>query len=91
MVKVPVTINFASALQAANAIRQGKGQLALTGQLQSGTASLPINLSEFENFLRWGWRSRSFQKKSNRLPMTVSWIPSGGSVESSLNGENSSV
>ena len=52
VVKVPVTINFASALQAANAIRQGKGQLALTGQLQSGTASLPINLSEFENFLR---------------------------------------
>ncbi len=52
VVKVPVTINFASALQAANAIRQGKGQLALTGQLQSGQASLPINLSEFENFLR---------------------------------------
>ncbi len=51
-VTVPVTVNFASALQAANAIRQGRGQIALTGQLQSGKASLPISLSEMESFLR---------------------------------------
>jgi LEA14-like dessication related protein len=51
-VSLPVTVNFASALQAANAIRQGQGQVSLTGQLRSGEASLPISLTEFEKFLR---------------------------------------
>jgi len=51
-VSVPVTVNFASALQAANAIRQGKGELSLRGNLQSGGSQIPISLSEFENFLR---------------------------------------
>lgn len=51
-VKVPLTINFASALNAANAIRQGQGNVALSGKLQSGDAAVPIVLTEFEKFLR---------------------------------------
>lgn len=53
-VNLPVTVNFASALQAANAIRQGRGNVALSGQLQSGVGSVPISLNELENFVRSG-------------------------------------
>lgn len=51
-VMLPVTVNFASALQAANALRQGRGTVALSGNLQSGTASVPINLQDALNFIR---------------------------------------
>jgi LEA14-like dessication related protein len=51
-VTLPIQVNFASALQAANAIRQGRGQIALTGELQSGVGSVPISLSEVESFIR---------------------------------------
>jgi len=51
-VSLPVKVNFASALQAANAIRQGRGTLALTGNLTSGNGSIPISFSEVENFIR---------------------------------------
>jgi hypothetical protein len=51
-VTLPVTVNFLNAVSAANAIRQGKGQITLDGQLQSGQANLPISLSELHNLLR---------------------------------------
>jgi LEA14-like dessication related protein len=51
-VKLPIQVNYASALQAANAIRQGRGQLALNGELQSGFGSVPISLSEMKSFVR---------------------------------------
>jgi LEA14-like dessication related protein len=50
-VTLPVTINFLNAVSAANAIRQGKAQISLDGQLQSGQANLPISLSELHNLL----------------------------------------
>jgi LEA14-like dessication related protein len=51
-VTLPIQVNFASAFQAANAIRLGRGQIALTGELQSGIGSVPISLSEVESFIR---------------------------------------
>lgn len=49
-VNLPVTVNFSSALAAANAIRQGKGQVALSGNLVSGGATVPIVLSQLKDF-----------------------------------------
>jgi LEA14-like dessication related protein len=51
-VTLPIQVNFSSALQAANAIRQGRGQLALNGELQSGFGKVPISLSEMKTFVR---------------------------------------
>lgn len=51
-VTLPVTVNFASALSAATAIRQGKGTVALTGNLNSGGTAVPVSLSELESFIR---------------------------------------
>ena len=51
-VTLPIQVNFASALQAASAIRQGRGQLALNGELQSGFGSVPVSLSEVKSFIR---------------------------------------
>lgn len=51
-VTVPLTIRFASALAAANALRQGNGTVSFEGQLQSGALSVPIRLSQHLNFVR---------------------------------------
>lgn len=51
-VSVPINVNFASALSAGNAIRQGRATIALTGNLESGIGQVPISLSEVENFIR---------------------------------------
>lgn len=51
-VNLPVTIQFASALSAANAIRSGKGNVALQGQLHSGGEALPIEVSDIVDFLK---------------------------------------
>jgi LEA14-like dessication related protein len=51
-VQLPVAINFLNAASAANALRQGQGTVALTGQLRSGNAQLPIQVSDVLRFLR---------------------------------------
>ncbi|MFL5321821.1 MAG: LEA type 2 family protein, partial [Myxococcaceae bacterium] len=45
-ITLPVTVNFASALSAANAIRQGNANIAWNGAVQSGSVSIPIKLSQ---------------------------------------------
>jgi LEA14-like dessication related protein len=52
MVTLPFTVNFGSALAAANALRRGSGTVAFNGQLQSGGASIPLNLSQTVTFRR---------------------------------------
>jgi LEA14-like dessication related protein len=50
---VPPTVNFASAgVAVANALRQGSGQVALSGQLQSGEFRVPVQFSQRVNFTR---------------------------------------
>ncbi len=49
---LPININFASALQAANALRSGRGTLALTGAIQSAGISVPFSYSQNVNFTR---------------------------------------
>jgi LEA14-like dessication related protein len=51
-VRVPITFNFASAAAAALALKQGKGNVALNGQVLSGGASLPLTLSQAVTFAR---------------------------------------
>jgi len=48
---LPLKINFASALSAANALRSGgNAQVKLDGQLQSGAQSVPMDISQLLNF-----------------------------------------
>lgn len=49
-VSLPLTINFASALQAANAIRQGRARIAFDGSLKSGSVALPLSFAQNVNF-----------------------------------------
>lgn len=51
-VKLPLTINFASALSAANAIRQGRATVAFDGSLKSGSVAMPLKFSQNLNFKR---------------------------------------
>lgn len=51
-ITLPLTVNFASALSAANAIRQGSANVAWNGQLSSGSVNIPIKLSQNLNFRR---------------------------------------
>jgi LEA14-like dessication related protein len=51
-VKLPLTINFASALPAANALRSGQGQVTLSGQLVSDGQAVPLDVSQLLNFQR---------------------------------------
>ncbi len=51
-VMLPVTVDFPRALQAANAIRQGRGKVELTGNLTSGGAQVPVNLGQVVNFIK---------------------------------------
>ncbi len=51
--KLPLTINFASALSAANALRSGSSaQVKMDGQLVSGSERVPLDVSQVLNFLR---------------------------------------
>ncbi|WNG30815.1 LEA type 2 family protein [Cystobacter fuscus] len=48
---LPLKINFASALSAANALRSGgNAQVMLDGQLQSGSQNVPMDISQLLNF-----------------------------------------
>lgn len=49
---LPINVNFASSLQAANAIRQGSANIAWNGQIQSGSTSIPLKLQQNLNFRR---------------------------------------
>ena len=51
-VMLPVTVDLPRALQAANAIRQGRGKVELSGNLTSGDAKLPVNFGDVVNFTR---------------------------------------
>ncbi|MHB8875951.1 MAG: LEA/WHy family protein [Myxococcaceae bacterium] len=51
-VSVPLTVNFASALQAANAIRQGSGNVGFSGSLQSGSGAIPLSFNQNLAFRR---------------------------------------
>ncbi len=51
-VVIPVQLNFLAAPAAARAIASGQGQLALSGQVHSGAAAVPFNLSQLVSFLR---------------------------------------
>jgi LEA14-like dessication related protein len=51
-VNLPLNINFASALQAANAVRSGSGNVGFSGALQSGTASIPLSFNQNLSFRR---------------------------------------
>jgi LEA14-like dessication related protein len=51
--KLPLTINFASALSAVNTLRSGgNAQVRMDGQLTSGTQNQPLNISQLLNFQR---------------------------------------
>ncbi|MFN0062841.1 MAG: LEA type 2 family protein [Myxococcaceae bacterium] len=45
-IAIPIRLNLASSLAAANALRQGQGDVKFTGSLGLGQASLPIQLIE---------------------------------------------
>lgn len=51
-VNLPLTVNFASALSAANAIRQGRATVAFDGSLKSGSVAMPLKFSQNLNFTR---------------------------------------
>jgi LEA14-like dessication related protein len=51
-VTLPVTVDFTRALQAANAIRQGRGKVELTGNLTSGSAQVPVSLGQVLDFIK---------------------------------------
>jgi len=52
-IKLPLNINFASALSAASALRSGgNAQVKMDGQLTSGTQKLPLDISQLLNFQR---------------------------------------
>jgi len=49
-VSLPVRVNFANAVSAANAIRQGKATFAFDGQLKSGSLAVPLDFSKTLTF-----------------------------------------
>ncbi len=51
-VTLPLRIDFAQALSAANALRTGQATVAFDGALQSGCASVPLRFSEQVRFTR---------------------------------------
>lgn len=51
-INLPITVNFASALPAANAIRSGSANIAWNGNVQSGSASIPVNFQQNLSFRR---------------------------------------
>ncbi len=51
-VTLPVNVDFTRALQAANAIRQGKGRVQLTANLTSGKGQVPVDVSQVLDFLK---------------------------------------
>ncbi|HYZ89674.1 MAG TPA: LEA type 2 family protein [Myxococcales bacterium] len=51
-VALPVTIHFAQAFAAAQALREGKALVALDGQLSSGGASVPVHIEREVDFTR---------------------------------------
>ncbi len=51
-VALPVTVDFTRALQAANAIRQGRGRVQLSANLTSGKGQVPVNVDSVLDFLR---------------------------------------
>jgi LEA14-like dessication related protein len=51
-VAVPVTVHFAQAFSAAQALREGKARVALDGQLSSGGASVPVHVERDVDFTR---------------------------------------
>ena len=51
-VAVPVTVHFAQAFAAAQALREGKAHVALDGHLSSGGASVPLHVERDVDFTR---------------------------------------
>ena len=51
-VAVPVTVHFAQAFAAAQALREGKALVAVDGQLSSGGASVPVHVEREVDFTR---------------------------------------
>ena len=51
-VAVPVTVHFAQAFAAAQALREGKARVALDGHLTSGGASIPVHVERDVDFTR---------------------------------------
>jgi LEA14-like dessication related protein len=51
-VAVPVTVHFAQALSAAQALRAGRARLGLDAQLSSGGASVPVHVERDVDFTR---------------------------------------
>ena len=51
-VTVSLNVDFLRSLEAANAIRQGKGQLSLAAQLHSGGGAVPVSASQLVSFIR---------------------------------------
>lgn len=49
-ISLPIRVNFANALSAANAIRQGKATFAFDGQLKSGAVAVPLDFSKTLSF-----------------------------------------
>lgn len=45
-VSLPIRVNFANAVSAANALRQGKATFAFDGQLKSGAVAVPLDFSK---------------------------------------------
>jgi LEA14-like dessication related protein len=51
-VALPARLQFSAAGAAAQAIREGKAQIALSGQISSGGISVPFHLNQLVSFLR---------------------------------------
>jgi LEA14-like dessication related protein len=51
-VAIPVTVHFAQAFSAAQALREGKARVALDAQLSSGGASVPVRVERDVDFTR---------------------------------------
>jgi len=51
-VAIPVTVHFAQALGAAQALREGKARVAVDAQLSSGGASVPVHVERDVDFTR---------------------------------------
>ena len=51
-VTLPLRVDFAQALSAANAIRQGKASVGFDGQLKSGAVTMPVGFSQNLTFTR---------------------------------------
>lgn len=51
-IRLPVTVNFLQATQAANALRQGSATVSFDGALTSGSAAIPLKFQQNLNFQR---------------------------------------